>query len=47
MCFIEKEHETLSLNLGKFSHEEKQHSGHTEWNLLKSRFSVKLMRFFF
>ena len=43
MCFIEEKYEILK-NLGKFSYGEKQWSGPMEWNLMKSRFSVKFMR---
>ena len=43
MCFIERETQNFSL---KFSHWEKQSSVPSEWNLMKSRVSVKFMRFF-
>ena len=36
---------TLILNLGKFSHGEKQCSGSTEWNLMKSPFMSSLCDF--
>ena len=43
---LKEKHETLSLNLGRFSHWQKQCSGLSEWNLMKRHFCVKLMRYF-
>ena len=46
LCVLLKEkHKILFLNLGKFSYGEKQCSAPMEWDLMKSRFSVKFMRF--
>ena len=46
IAFLEDKREILSENLGKFSHREKQHPVSTEWNPIKSCFSVKIMRCF-
>ena len=46
MCFIEREAQNFILSLWKFSHGEKHCSGPTEWNLMKSYFSVKFMWIF-
>ena len=45
MCFIERETHNFNLKFGKFSLGQKQCSGSTELNLMKSRFMSNLCDF--